>query len=406
MPPGELERSRRSDRPRRSRRRRRHEGIEVRHKRACGSRLGRGCSCSPSYQAQVWVPRDGRPIRRSFASLEEARAWRQETQVAVRRLSVRAPSRVTVREAADAWVAAAEAGLVRTRSGTPYKPAALRTYGLALKTKLLPELGELRLSNVTRNNVQDLVDGLLRQGMAPSSVSNAVLPLRAIYRRALDRGEVGVNPTAKLALPASKPRRLQLPRPEQAAALIVALPLRDRALWATALYAGLRRGELQALTWANVDLEQRLLQVEHSWDPFAGLIEPKSQAGKRRVPISETLRTHLITHRLQQEPGEDGFLFCRQDGRTPFEPTTVLARARRAWKRAGLRPIGLQECRHTYASFMIAAGVNTKALSTYMGHCTITITLDRYGHLLPGNEREAANLLDSWLERAHEQRLD
>ena len=62
-----------------------------------------------------------------------------------------------------------------------------------------------------------------------------------------------------------------------------------------------------------------------------------------------------------------------------------------------MEPISLHECRHSYAAYMIAAGVNTKALSTYMGHTSITITLDRYGHLLPGNEHEAAALLDSYL---------
>jgi integrase len=60
-------------------------------------------------------------------------------------------------------------------------------------------------------------------------------------------------------------------------------------------------------------------------------------------------------------------------------------------------PITLHECRHSYAAYMIAAGINTNALSTYMGHSTITITLDRYGHLLPGNEHQAATLLDNWL---------
>jgi integrase len=65
-----------------------------------------------------------------------------------------------------------------------------------------------------------------------------------------------------------------------------------------------------------------------------------------------------------------------------------------------LRPITLHECCHTFASLMIAAGVNAKALSTYMGHSTISITLDRYGHLMPGNEAEAAGLLDAYLERA------
>ena len=74
-------------------------------------------------------------------------------------------------------------------------------------------------------------------------------------------------------------------------------------------------------------------------------------------------------------------------------------RAKTAWARAGLNPISLHECRHTYAAY-IAAGVNPKALSTYMGHASITITLDRYGHLLPGNEHEAADLLEAWLVEA------
>jgi integrase len=66
-----------------------------------------------------------------------------------------------------------------------------------------------------------------------------------------------------------------------------------------------------------------------------------------------------------------------------------------------IAPIGLHECRHTFASLMIAAGVNAKALSTYMGHSSITITLDRYGHLMPGNERDSVELLDVYLEGAH-----
>jgi integrase len=63
-------------------------------------------------------------------------------------------------------------------------------------------------------------------------------------------------------------------------------------------------------------------------------------------------------------------------------------------------PIGLHECRHTFDSLMMAAGVNAKALSTYMGHANISITLDRYGHLMPGSEEEAAGLLDVYLARA------
>jgi integrase len=84
----------------------------------------------------------------------------------------------------------------------------------------------------------------------------------------------------------------------------------------------------------------------------------------------------------------------------PFTPSNVRKRANAAWIRAGFEPIGLHECRHTFASLMIAAGVNAKSLSTYMGHSSVTITLDRYGHLMPGNESEAAARLDAYLAQA------
>jgi integrase len=89
-------------------------------------------------------------------------------------------------------------------------------------------------------------------------------------------------------------------------------------------------------------------------------------------------------------------------GRTralPFEPWTIGDRARRAWVAAALTPITLHECRHTYASLMIAAGVNAKALQTFMGHASITITMDRYGKLFPGSEADAAVLLNAYLDR-------
>src|SRR5436190_1271950 len=87
---------------------------------------------------------------------------------------------------------------------------------------------------------------------------------------------------------------------------------------------------------------------------------------------------------------------------SPSVGTPLTERADRAWSAARLQRITLHECRHTFASLMIAAGVNAKALSEYMGHANISITLDRYGHLMPGNEDEAAGMLDAYLERSEE----
>ena len=177
---------------------RRPEGVTVRHRRGCAAREGGRCRCHPAYQAQVYSPRDRRTIRKSFKTLSGARAWRADTRAALQKGTMRAPTRTTLAEASDDWLCAARAGIARTRSGDPYKPSALRSYEEALHTKVLPELGHLRLSAVDREAVQDTVDRLVARGLAPSTVRNSVLPLRAIFRRAVARSEVAENPTLGL----------------------------------------------------------------------------------------------------------------------------------------------------------------------------------------------------------------
>jgi integrase len=84
----------------------------------------------------------------------------------------------------------------------------------------------------------------------------------------------------------------------------------------------------------------------------------------------------------------------------PFEPSTVRRPALAAWEKAQVEPIGLHECRHTFASLLIAAGVNAKAIADAMGHATITMTFDRYGHLMPGGRDEARARVDDYLSGA------
>ncbi|HEX2707854.1 MAG TPA: hypothetical protein VHM66_07590, partial [Solirubrobacterales bacterium] len=134
------------------------EGIVIRHSRSCPHASGAdACSCRPGYQAQVFSPRDQRTIRKTFRSLAEARAWRAEAQHALRRGTLRAPTRTILDEAAAQWLESAKAGVIRTGAGQPYKPSALRGYEEAID-QVLPELGHLRLSAITRNSIQDLVD--------------------------------------------------------------------------------------------------------------------------------------------------------------------------------------------------------------------------------------------------------
>jgi integrase len=372
-------------------------GIEVRHGKGCGSRASGRCNCRPTYQASVWSAREAKRIRKTFPTLAAARAWRSEAQTAVRRGTLRAPSAMTLREAADAWLTGARDGSIRNRSGDRYKPSAVRGYEASLRLRLLPALGGARLSELRRADVQDLVDTMMAREMDASTIRNTLMPLRAICRRAVARGDIAINPTSSIELPAVRGRRERIVAPPDAAALIAALPARDRALWATALYAGLRRGELQALRWTDVDLATGVIRVERSWDRLEGVIEPKSRAGRRSVPIAAVLRDHLVAH--EQQTATHELVFATSNGNA-FDPATIADRSRRAWSRAELDAITLHDARHTFASLMIAAGVNAKALSAYMGHASVTITYDRYGHLMPGSESEAAARLDAYLERA------
>ena len=162
-----------------------------------------------------------------------------------------------------------------------------------------------------------------------------------------------MNPTLGLSLPAVRAGRERIARPSEAAALLEALCPKDRPPWATALYAGLRRGELQALRWFDLDLEGGVIRVERSWDTKVGPIEPKSRAGRRRVPLGRKLRLLLIEHRLQGGPAAEGDLVFGSGERRPLAPRQLADRAKAAWKEANLEPIGLHECRHTYAAFML-----------------------------------------------------
>jgi integrase len=155
-----------------------------------------------------------------------------------------------------------------------------------------------------------------------------------------------------------------------------------------------------ALRWRDVDLAAGELHVERSYDPKARVyVEPKSRAGRRRVPIAAVLRAHLRELALASDRSDPEALAFGDAPAEPFDHYAMIGRARAAWQAAELDPIGLHAARHTAASVMIAAGVNVKALSEFLGHASITITLDRYGHLLPGSIAEAATLLDAYLDR-------
>jgi integrase len=381
-------------------------GIQTRHQRSCRSRRGAGarggrCDCEPTYQVRVWDGENGERITRTFSDLTEARGWRRDALIALRKgRQPQTRNTTTLEDAASTWLERMAASVVRARGGAQYKPSTIRSYERNLRLHVYPVLGREPLADIRRADLQELVDAMGADGAEAATVHGPVIALKALFRFEISRGRISANanPTPGLELPAVDGRRDRIADPVEAARLLEVLSDDDRPIWATAFYCGLRRGELRALRVSKVDLQKRVIDVERGWDDLEGEIATKGR-NRRRVPIPNVLLPLLREHLLRSGRRGEDLIFGASE-RTPFAARDLTRRADDAWAAAGLRRIVLHEARHTFASLMIAAGVNAKALSTYMGHASISTTFDLYGHLMPGNEDQAAELLDAYLERA------
>jgi integrase len=388
--------------PRRSKRtlfEQREKGIEPRHARSCG---GRGwdeaglCECKPGFQAAASDRRSSKVIRKTFPTLQAAKNWRNEASVAIKKGELRASTGLTFNIAADAFVAGMKDGSIRNRNRRPYKPSVIRTYETWLDARLRPVFGASKLSVIDRNDVQDYADELLADGLDPSTVRNVLMPMRVIFRRARRRGEVAVNPTQDLELPAVEGTRDRVASPKEAVQLIEALAENDQALWATALYAGLRNGELRAFKLEND--HGTYLEVECAWDDVAGEIEPKSKAGARKIPVCDHLR-HYLDAQIARLGRDTGLLFG-EDTTTPFDYGRTTRRAYASFKRAGLERITLHECRHSFRSYLDAIpAISETRADRYAGHADVSMRA-RYAHALDGQLATDAAALDEYLDAA------
>jgi integrase len=167
------------------------------------------------------------------------------------------------------------------------------------------------------------------------------------------------------------------------------------------MYAGLRAGELRALRVSAVDLDSNVIQVVAGWDHVEGEIATKTHSGRRVVPIITELRPMLLEHQMATgRRGTPGALVFGRIDAEPFLRSTPRSRARKAWQATKLDPITMHECRHTYASTMVAAGVDPGEVMRRMGHSTVAMTLDRYTHALRGSEADTAAKVQALLDRS------
>jgi len=284
------------------------------------------------------------------------------------------------------------------------------SYDDILRLHLIPGLGRIPLAKLTPADVQAFLNAKLESGLSPRRVQY----LHAVLRRALgvaERWGLVSRNVAKLVDPPRVPRHEIEPlTPEQARRLIeAAAEDRLRALWVTALATGLRQGELLALRWEDVDLDGRkTLRVRHTLARVDGklkLLEPKTDRSRRSVSLPEVVVTALRAHRTRQRMErlvagsrwqDTGHVFATTIG-TPIEAARVTRSFALALERAGLHHIRFHDLRHAAATFLLAQGMTLEDVKNQLGHSSIVLTSNTYGHVLERRQREVAAAMDAVL---------
>jgi integrase len=378
--------------------------VFARHQESCNVSAGAdpaACNCTPSYYGVVWDRAARKPRKtRRFKRVMEARNARKDLADALaegKPLSVAGPR---LADARDQFIQSARDGVALNKWGRRYRRRAWEDLDSALR-RVPQEVARRRLGDISRGDVQRLVDELTRQGLSGSRVRSVVNALRSLYRWAQDRELVGHDPAANVRLPAmeAKPRD-RVATPIEFAALLDALELEDALPYALAGYGTARKQEIRVLDWLHVDL--KLGAIELAADE-----EGRKPGGSWRVvPLVKPLRAILRKAWIAQGRPTEGKV-CPPRQHSPSGLLSlggVQRRVRREWQDLGLVPIGLHESRHTAATWLDHAGVSPKVASMLMGHKTpeyqpgaASITLRRYTHTLPGELERARDLLEAFL---------
>jgi integrase len=296
-----------------------------------------------------------------------------------------APSKATFGDVAEQWIESKRKLRTYTRKG----------YRDALDRILIPRLGSKKIGAITVEHVAALIRDLEREGLSSSTITNYLKPLNGTMTYALRRGLIGVNPCTLLTADDRPQEKESKPAhvwsDEELAALIesaeyhakqVAARYDYSALLRLASDTGLRLGELLGLRWEDFDREARVLHVRRQWTREAVYGPTKTEAGRRRIPLSDQVVKFLTELRLRSDYSKDGDpVFASRKG-TPLGHRNVTARGfEPAVKLAGIERVTFHDVRHAFASRMIARGISSTVLAKVMGHESSAITERIYVHL-------------------------
>lgn len=377
--------------------------------------------------------------RRSFGNVRRLPSGRWQAsyvdEVTGRRIA--APTTFPTKADANIWLSTVEADQARGElldprlsqrpfdewasewlSGLHVKPKTRIGYESTLRTHVLPAFGRRRIATISYRDCKRFIDDLLAAGLAPGTVSQARKVLRLVLREALRADAIRRNPADGLRVPRGERDEMVFLDPPEILPLSDAItdpgfayrPRRSfpeyGLLVRLAAWSGLRAGELGALRVGRVSPLHRRLEVSESVEDINGRLAygPPKTGSRRGVSIPAALAEEMAEHLRGRPADPAAFVFVAPDGgplrhqnfyRRHFKPAVV---------RAGLDPrTRFHDLRHTAAALMVAEGAHLLAVKERLGHSSIQVTADRYGHLFPSLEEALTDRLDTSYRAAKEQ---
>lgn len=366
-----------------------------------------------------YIDTTGKRRLKTFAKKKQADQFAATAAVEVREgTHVADSASVTVDKAGSLWIASGEsAGLERST---------VNQRKSHLEHHIVPLIGQVLLSKLTVPAVRDFEDRMRKEGRSPAMVKKILTSLGSILADAGERGLATRNPVrdikgSRKGRDGRQEKRqkgklqigVDIPTREEIKAFAAALDGNWKPLLVTAIFTGMRSSELRGLRWQDVNFKRGEISVNQRADQFKEIGPTKSEAGVRTIPVPPIVISALKEHKIKQAPGI-ALVFANPDGEPRSHTNIVNKGLKPAMVRAGVtlgvgdevsaKYTGLHALRHFYASWLInrkedgGLGLPVKMVQERMGHASIVMTMDTYGHLFPRSDdgtelAQAANVL-------------
>jgi len=281
------------------------------------------------------------------------------------------------------------------------KPSTLSSYKTYLKNHLLPYLGDMRALDITPNTINELTKIKQLVKLSNKTINHCIILTGTIFQNAINEGLLNINPVSRVKKLRVINAEMQFLIREEIFAILETAKKHYPGFYPllfTAIFTGMRRGELLGLTWDKINWVTKQIRVDKSLykDQF---VTPKTINSIRRINMSNDLVKVLKEWRLKCPPGKLNLVFPNSEGGIQDGDNMSKRRFLPVLRRSGVSQIRFHDLRHTYASLLLAENVPGKYIQMQLGHSSIQVTMDRYSHLMPEVHTQGVEALNDFFEK-------